>query len=124
MPHTPNPLTDSDIKEMLAKWTMPVFCSGPYSKLEPQTQVAVLGVFSTMLAQAVYFAAIDRTDEVQLRMERVKLAAKLNSSPHLDTLLLIAQISIEAMGTTPSTPLYEVRKEEIGKPVIRKEPTT
>lgn len=124
MLNTPKPITNAEIKEMLTQWETPVFFTGPYSKLKPQTQVAVLGVFSTMLAQAVYFAAIDRTDEVQLRMERVKLAAKLNSSPHLNTLLLIAQISIEAMGTTPSTPLYEVRKEEIGKPVIRKEPTT
>lgn len=65
MPNTPNPLTDSEIKETLAKWTTPVFTSDPCSKLEPQTQAAVLGVSSTLLAQAVYFASIDRMDEVQ-----------------------------------------------------------
>ena len=124
MPDTSKPITDSDIKEMLAKWTAPLFTSGPYSKLEPQTQVAVLGVFSALLAQAAYFASIDRMGEVRPRMECVKMATELNSSPHLNTLLLLTQIYMDALEDAPSEPLYEVRKEEIGKTVTRKEPAT
>lgn len=124
MPNTPNPLTDSDIKKILAEWEMPLFTSGPYSKLTPQTQVAVLGVFSALLAQAAYFASIDRMDELQRRMERVKMGTELNASPHLNTLLLLAQIYIDALEDAPSEPLYEVRKEDIGAAVARKESTT
>lgn len=124
MPNTPNPLTDSDIKKILAEWETPVFFTGPYSKLEPQTQVAVLGVFSAILAQAIYFASIDRADEVQPRIERVEMAAELNTSPQFSTLLTLARLYLEALVETPSEPLYELRKENIGKAIIRKETTT
>lgn len=124
MPDTPKPLTDSDIKNMLGEWKTPVFFSGPYSKLTPQRQVAVLGVFSALLAQAAYFASIDRKGEVRPRMECVKMATELSSSPHLNTLLLLTQIYMDALEDAPSEPLYEVRKEDIDKAVIRKEPTT
>lgn len=124
MPNPPHPLTDSDIKKVLAKWKTPVFFSGPYSKLTPQTQVAVLGVFSAMLAQAAYFASIDRMDEVQPRMERVKMGTELNSSLHLNTLLLLTQLYMDALEDAPSEPLYEARKEDIGTTVVRKESPT
>lgn len=123
MPNTPKPLTDAEVKEMLSKWTTPIFHSGPYGKLEPQTQVPILGVFAAMLAEAIYFATIDRMDEVQPRMERVKKAVELNPSAVLNTLLLVTQIYLDALDDAPSEPLYEVRKDDIGKTIIRKEPT-
>lgn len=124
MPKTPKPIIDAEIKEMLTHWKTPVFFTGPYSKLEPQTQVAVLGVFSAVLTQAVYFASIGRTDEVQPRMERVKIATELNTSPQLSTLLTLARLYLEALPETPSESLYEPRKEDIDKAIIRKEATT
>lgn len=124
MPNTPNPLTDAEIKEMLTKWTTPIFYSGPYGKLEPQTQVSILGVSSALLAEAIYFASIDRMDEMQRRMECVKKTVELNPSGVLNTLLRVTQIYLDALDDAPPEPLHEVRKEDIGKTVIRKEPTT
>ena len=124
MPNTPKPITDAEVKETLAKWTTPIFYSGPYSKLESQTQASILGVDSALLAQAVYFASIGSMNEVQRRMECVKKTVELNPSAILSTLLIVTQIYIDTMDDAPSEPLHEVRKEDIDKAIIRKEATT